>query len=198
MGRRRRGLSAEDTALWAEVARSAKPLRPAAASQQPPPAPPAPVPGPAADRPADPPPPATIRPNPRPSTHLHAAAEPVSALGPSTPGLDRRTAERLRRGRTEPQARIDLHGHTLDRAHGALIRFIRDGHGAGLRCVLVITGKGRQRQDEWGMPRQGVLRDSVPRWLTLPPLATLVVGIYPAHQKHGGGGAFYVYLRKAR
>jgi len=125
-----------------------------------------------------------------------AAAGPVQALGPSTPGLDRRTAERLRRGKLAPQARLDLHGVTLARAHRLLEGFLRDARGRGLRCVLVITGKGRKRVEGWRETEGGALRDSVPRWIGTPPLSRLVVGIYPAHPRHGGGGAFYVYLKR--
>jgi DNA-nicking Smr family endonuclease len=63
--------------------------------------------------------------------------------------------------------------------------------------VLVITGKGRPAPDQgWRAAPHGVIRDSVPRWLTLPPLDALVTGLYPAHIRHGGAGALYVYLRK--
>ncbi|MEM9198021.1 MAG: Smr/MutS family protein [Pseudomonadota bacterium] len=122
----------------------------------------------------------------------------MSALGPATPGLDRRTAERLRRGRIAPEARIDLHGHTQERAHAVCRQFILAQQARGRRCVLVITGKGKRGPDEWGRPAQGLLRNAVPRWLALPPLSALVVGVYPASPRHGGDGAFYVYLRKSR
>jgi DNA-nicking Smr family endonuclease len=122
---------------------------------------------------------------------------PVGTLGPATPGLDRRTAERLRRGRTDPEARLDLHGRTLEAAHSELAAFIRRVHGQGMRVVLVITGKGRPQPEGWFARGGGALRENVPRWLGLPPLAALVVGVYPAHARHGGGGAFYVYLKRS-
>lgn len=123
-------------------------------------------------------------------------------LSPSTPGLDRRTSERLRRGKIVPEARLDLHGMTSARAHQALIGFISRSAAGGMRCVLVITGKGgRPRAPEPGEwrepePGMGVLKSLTPQWLAQPPLSALVVGVYPAHVSHGGGGAFYVYLRK--
>ncbi|HEU0222250.1 MAG TPA: Smr/MutS family protein [Paracoccaceae bacterium] len=195
---RRRGRRPDDeeAALWNEVARSVRPLRKARPqSEAPPEPPPAAPPSEAASPPAGGPRPAPGSGRPRPAP----ASEPVTPLGPATPGLDRRTAERLRRGRTAPQARLDLHGLTLEAAHVALATFIRRTQSQGLRVVLVITGKGRPReQDGWISAPHGVLKDSVPRWLTLPPLADLVTGIFPAHPRHGGGGALYVYLRKAR
>lgn len=140
---------------------------------------------------------------PRPPIATPPQRPLVDALSPSTPGLDRRTAQRLRRGRIEPDARIDLHGMTAARAHTALIGFIHRSHANGLRCVLVITGKGgRPRNPEPGQwreppPGEGVLKAHAPLWLAEPPLAGMVVGVYPAHVSHGGGGAYYVYLRKS-
>ena len=116
----------------------------------------------------------------------------VERAGPSTPGLDRNTARRLSKGRRAPDARIDLHGMTAERAHSALLRFIAAEHASGSRMVLVITGKGK------GDVGGGVLRRQTPHWLGQPPIGALVVGIYEAHISHGGGGALYVYLRKNR
>lgn len=100
-----------------------------------------------------------------------------------------------------PEARIDLHGMTADRAHRALIGFILQSHSAGRRCVLVITGKGTGRplgpEHGWrDTSRAGVLKSMTPDWLRQPPIGALVVGQFPAHRRHGGDGALYVYLRK--
>ena len=46
--------------------------------------------------------------------------------------------------------------------------------------------------------RDGVLRHQVPQWLSMPPLSALVLQITQAHVSHGGGGAYYVYLRRNR
>lgn len=113
--------------------------------------------------------------------------------------MDRKTFMKMNKGRMQPDARIDLHGMTLDRAHPALTRFILSSHGSGKRLVLVITGKGKARHEGGPIPvRFGVLRHQVPQWLAMPPLASVVLQVTPAHQKHGGGGAYYVYLRRAR
>jgi len=70
---------------------------------------------------------------------------------------------------------------------------------AGLRLVLVITGKGRPGADHGPIPRpHGVLRHQVPQWLRLPPLGPAVLQVAEAHLKHGGSGAYYVYLRRQR
>nr|WP_247651134.1 Smr/MutS family protein [Roseovarius autotrophicus] len=113
--------------------------------------------------------------------------------------MDRKAFQRLRRGKLTPEARIDLHGMTLDQAHGALSGFILRAHGQGKRLVLVVTGKGKDRDDGGPIPvRHGVLRHNVPHWLRVPPLGPLVLQIAEAHISHGGGGAYYVYLKRQR
>ncbi len=113
--------------------------------------------------------------------------------------MDRKTFGKMNRGKLKPEGRIDLHGMTLDRAHAALNRFIMSAHGSGKRLVLVITGKGKDRDEGGPIPvRFGVLRHQVPQWLTTQPLAGVVMQISEAHISHGGGGAYYVYLRRHR
>ncbi|MEM6938668.1 MAG: Smr/MutS family protein [Pseudomonadota bacterium] len=113
--------------------------------------------------------------------------------------MDKKAFGRMKRGKLKPEGRIDLHGMTLDRAHPALTRFILSAHQNGKRLVLVITGKGKRRDDGGPIPvRDGVLRHQVPQWLSMPPLSSAVLQISQAHQSHGGGGAYYVYLRRAR
>ncbi|MEM7500220.1 MAG: Smr/MutS family protein [Pseudomonadota bacterium] len=129
-------------------------------------------------------------------------AEPRPApVGRPEAGLDRRTAERLRRGTRAPDARLDLHGMTADRAHATLDRFVAGALAQGHRCILVITGKGGRRAPEdapWLEPGFGVLRDAVPRWLRSGRHAREIVGIFEAHRRHGGTGALYVYLKRRR
>lgn len=106
---------------------------------------------------------------------------------------------KLKRGKLAPEARIDLHGMTLSQAHPALIGFISSAYAANRRLVLVITGKGKVRDDYDPVPaRFGILRHQVPQWLSLPPIGQMVMQAIPAHLKHGGHGAYYVYLRRHR
>ena len=105
-------------------------------------------------------------------------------------GVDRATAERLRRGRRAIEARLDLHGMTQPEAHRALQGFVSGSRAAGRRCVLVITGHGRSSG--------GILKSAVPRWLHEPDLRRDVLAIAPARPQHGGAGALYLLLRKER
>lgn len=111
--------------------------------------------------------------------------------------MDTKTFGKLKRGKLVPEARIDLHGMTVDQAHPALTRFILTSQSRGLRLVLVITGKGEQDNPYDPIPRRrGVLKRQVPLWLRMPGLTTAVMDVTEAHIRHGGGGAFYVYLRR--
>jgi len=113
--------------------------------------------------------------------------------------LDGNTAEKLRRGALTPGARIDLHGMTEAAAHGALLSFLTGARARGIRLVLVITGVGNPKnQDdaEWMRAAHGPLKQMVPRWLNEKAFAALHSGSGPAHRRHGGDGALYVYLRK--
>jgi len=113
--------------------------------------------------------------------------------------MDKKTHQKLKRGKLRPEGKLDLHGMTMDQAHPALTRFILGAQAAGKRLVLVVTGKGKHRDDGGPIPtRLGVLRHNVPQWLAQPPLAQAVLQVSEAHQKHGGGGAYYVYLRRNR
>lgn len=118
-------------------------------------------------------------------------------------GLNGRTAEKLRRGQLEPQARIDLHGMSQAQAHRALPAFLRSSQARGLRLVLVVTGKGqgkreRDRPFDLGLDRsqRGVLKTMTERWLLEGDFVPLIAHIRPAHRRHGGAGAYYVYLRR--
>ncbi len=105
----------------------------------------------------------------------------------SAAGMDRRQADRFKRGKMAIEGRLDLHGMTRQGAHGALRRFLLGAAAADKRCVLVITGKGR-----------GVLREEVPRWLNEPGLRDTVLSFAYARPADGGEGALYVLLKRRR
>ncbi len=199
-----RRLSDEDREIWQRVARSTRRLQPApnpfVTDQR----------GPVAD-PGAPPPRAPIADGVRASTAFPAptpamprlSLDLVPPVGAELAGapvrMDRRQHARMIRGKLEPEARIDLHGMTLAEAQPALAGFVRSARARGLRLVLVITGKGRTRPaDDLGpIPRRpGALKVEVPRWLRAGPLAPVVLEVREAHHRHGGSGAYYVYLRK--
>ena len=109
-----------------------------------------------------------------------------------SPGLDKRTALRLRRGQLDVEARLDLHGLKQEDAHIALNQFILTAHEQGNRCVLVITGKGKLSKGG------GVLRKMVPLWLNQNPNRNLILSFSYSKPNDGGTGALYILLKRKR
>ncbi|MEH6646165.1 Smr/MutS family protein [Sulfitobacter sp.] len=113
--------------------------------------------------------------------------------------MDQKSFGKLKRGKLRPEGKIDLHGMTLERAHPILTGFVMNAHAHGKRLILVVTGKGKQRDEGGPIPvRHGVLRHQVPQWLSIQPMKSVVLQVAQAHVSHGGGGAYYVYLRRHR
>jgi len=110
----------------------------------------------------------------------------------TTVGVDKRTAQRLKKGTLTIEGRLDLHGMTRDAARHALQRFISFSVSEHRRMVLIITGKGRLSAG------QGVLKTEVPRWLNEPNIRPYILSFTYAQQRHGGEGALYVYLKRDR
>ena len=175
-GDRRRVLSYEERVLWTTVTKAIAPLRATARL----------APDVDTEATAD-----AVKP-PRP-VGPKKASPPLAPQQPAPPltPLSRRMKRGVARGKQAIDARLDLHGLTQSEAHAALLRFLRSAGARDARLVLVITGKGRG-----GEP--GVLRRQVPQWLGLPEFRSLVLGFEDAHVTHGGEGALYVRLRRAR
>lgn len=126
-----------------------------------------------------------------PKLSRQALGRPVDATT-----LDGGWDRRLRGGKLVPDRSIDLHGCSRDQAFAILSRAIEDAALAGQRALLVVTGKGARGAG--GEPSRGVIRASLPHWLETPALRPYVAALRPAHPRHGGSGAFYVILRRAR
>jgi len=117
----------------------------------------------------------------------------------TSPNMDRKNFQRLVKGKLDIDGALDLHGLTADQAQVRLIAYITQSHAMGLRLLLVITGKGKhERLDEFNRSRGGILRQSLPDWLRGPNMSSKVLQVTQAQPKHGGAGAFYVYLRRSR
>jgi DNA-nicking Smr family endonuclease len=124
---------------------------------------------------------------------------------PPLTGLDRKSGRQMTRGKVEIESRIDLHGIGIERSRERLLNFLVTSRAHGLRLVLVITGKGASpfaRHTLHGAghfhapERLGRLRRAVPDWFHDSEFRQHIAGFQPAHPRHGGGGAFYVKLRK--
>ena len=200
MKRRGRPPTTEERALWRKVTETVAPRAEMPPSDMP--APDLPAPDLLAQPPRAPQPLQQERPlrSLRPIGSGNGPSLSLPETGDEPPsGLDRRTQERLRKGRRAPDSRLDLHGMSAARAHRVLVTFLTDARARGDRCVLVITGKGGPGEREpFGPERPGVLRREAPIWLASPPLSRMIVNVSQAHPRHGGSGALYVYLKRIR
>lgn len=123
-------------------------------------------------------------------TFPHANTQKSAASPSRAPIPNRGRERRIRRGQTPISATLDLHGHTQDSAHKLLVSFLMHQRQQGASCVLVITGKGRLGE--------GILRRRLLSWLGTTDARHLVSGYAEAHRKHGGSGAWYIFLRKSK
>ena len=170
MAPRRRTPTQAEKALWGVATRDVRPLDPQ-------PALPIPVP----------------LPDPVPAPETVVPLSVSAPIAPRVPGsVDRATVERLKGGQVVVDGRIDLHGMDQRTAFAALMGFVDTASRSGKRALLVITGKGALADGG------GVLRRNAPNWLMASPLAGRILTIQPAHIRHGGGGAFYVMLRRKK
>ena len=177
-----RRLSEEEEALWEHLRRSVKPLAQTRQHAQ-------------AKSPLAEPKPEPKREQTKRATPVAPAAQaPKPKKGPpALASLEDKTRRGLSRGKLPVDAKIDLHGMRQERAFRALSAFLRARQHDGARIVLVVTGKGREGEE--GL---GVLRQSVPEWLSRGDLRDVVVGFEPAGRRHGGDGALYVRIRRRR
>jgi DNA-nicking Smr family endonuclease len=174
---RRRVLTAEERVLWGAFTQQIAPLRESADTSS-------------AEPDSEVPTAPTPRPMPRAERLVPTTAAPAP---PPIAPLGRRMRQRVARGKSEIDARLDLHGLTQAQAHSSLLHFLRNASARGARLVLVITGKGGQ-----GDAERGVLRRQLPHWLALPEFRAFVIGYEQAHIAHGGEGAWYVSVRRSR
>ena len=112
--------------------------------------------------------------------------------------LDGSWDRKLARGTLSPDFTLDLHGHTLDQAHGRLIDGIAQARAMGARVVLLITGKPRPAEAADRGSSRGAIRAKVLDWLAASSHGAAIASIRTAHIRHGGEGALYIVLKRAR
>ena len=187
-----RGLSADEAAAWARLAATVRPLVPPRPGEGDQPkagggGSPRGLPSQASRRAAEPPPPPSLR-----------AGGPPHRSGEDSQTLDSTWDRKLARGTVEPDFTLDLHGHTLDAAHGRLDQGLTQAKAMGARVVLLIAGKPRPADPADRGTRRGAIRAKVLDWLAAGPHGADIAAVRTAHRRHGGEGALYLVLRRRR
>ena len=187
-----RTLSADEQRLWGAVMATVRPLRAVAvASVRAPVAVAAP-----AARSVQMPPPVVLAPvgsRRRPAKPITIAAPAPAPANTLDGGWDKRLA----RGMVAPDASLDLHGHTLASAHALLDQGLARSIARGDRVLLLVTGKPPKPESERPHAR-GAIRAAVADWLAASRHADAIAAVRGAHPRHGGAGALYIVLRRAR
>ena len=193
-----RGLSPDEATLWAKVAATVKPLH-----KVPPrtaegghaqhgvkTASPVNTPPPPAPRVKGRTPPAPLAPPPQP-------APPPRPL--DRHGLDASWERKLAKAAVVPEFTLDLHGHSLDAAHARLDHGLTQSIAQGARLVLLVTGRPRPTDDHASRgERRGAIRAKLLDWLAAGPHASRIAAVRQAHPRHGGAGAVYIVLKRAK
>lgn len=108
-----------------------------------------------------------------------------------TLGLDANSDKKLRTGNYPIDLILDFHGLTLDQAFDSLIYNIENAYNRGLRCLLVITGKGNRTP-----AGKTSIKDSIEKWLKIEKISNKIIKYIDADVKHGGTGSLYILLKK--
>ena len=111
----------------------------------------------------------------------------------SVHGFSRKLMRKLKKGQFPVQDYVDLHGLTKQDAEIRIRDFLLQSNRLGLRCVLVVHGRGLNSEDH--IP---VLKERLPLWLSRGPVKKTVLAFSTAMPYDGGTGAIYILLRKAK
>lgn len=186
----KRRLSGEEAALWARLAQTVTPMRGRtklkfeSASAEPAGQPPKRV--------------RVVSPVPAASP-AQAGTAPASIRPLDLHGLDGGWERRLAKGLASPDFTLDLHGASLDAAHSRLDHGLALAMAQGARVLLLITGRARPADETTHRgERRGAIRAKVMDWLAAGSHASRIAAVRPAHPRHGGAGALYIVLKKAR
>ncbi|GGC24111.1 DNA mismatch repair protein MutS [Novosphingobium marinum] len=189
MKRPERKLTGEEAELWRRVAKTVTPI----AGKS--------VPEPRGERPVAGAPAVSQsrKAVPRSVTPRPAEPPPQSKAPPiDLRGLDASWDRKLGRGLVEPDFTLDLHGASLDAAHGRLLHGLSQAKAMGARLVLLVTGRPRPGDAADRGHRRGAIRAKVVDWLAVSEHALDIAAIRKAHRRHGGAGALYIVLRRRR
>ena len=106
--------------------------------------------------------------------------------------LDKKTSLKIRS--------IDLHGYTLEQANKSIEKFIIKSYQEKINKLIVVTGKGihsNNEQNPYVSKDLSILKYSVPEFISNNKnLMKIIYEMKDAKIEDGGGGAFYIFLKK--
>jgi DNA-nicking Smr family endonuclease len=106
-------------------------------------------------------------------------------------GFSPKLMHQLKKGQFPIQDHVDLHGLTQQTAEVRVREFLIESHRRGLRCVLIVHGRGLNSENQ--IP---ILKERLPVWLNRGPAKKIVLAFSTARPYDGGTGAIYVLLRR--
>ena len=104
-------------------------------------------------------------------------------------GIQHGLFKKLKQGLLPMEARVDLHGMTVEQARSTVLEFIRDCCQHEVRFALITHGKGE------GRTQPAILKSCINSWL---PQLPDVLAFHSAQSRHGGLGATYVLIRSSK
>ena len=105
-------------------------------------------------------------------------------------GIDKSTDKKLRSGKLRIDIKIDLHGLTLSEAFDSLVFNIDKAFHNNMKCMLVITGKGKNTPEN-----RDSIKSQLGRWFQTSEVSSKIIKYVDATPKHGGTGAVYILIR---
>ena len=103
-------------------------------------------------------------------------------------GVQHGVYKKLRMGRYNIDARLDLHRMTVEEARREVFRFLKECLHYELRTVIILHGKGDRNPE-----KIATIKSHLAIWL---PQVDEVLAFHSAAKQHGGTGAVYVMLKK--
>ena len=94
-----------------------------------------------------------------------------------------------------------MHGYTLDEANKTIEDFINKAFSENINKLIIVTGKGlhsENEKDPYVSKDLGILKYSVPEFINnnASLMNSMINEITDAKIEDGGGGAFYIFLKK--
>ncbi|WP_412547345.1 DNA endonuclease SmrA [Photobacterium piscicola] len=103
-------------------------------------------------------------------------------------GVQLAVFKKMRQGKYDIHARLDLHKKTLYQARDEVLAFLKQSQRLDIRTVMIVHGKGERSNPP------ALMKSFVTTWLEQ---ISDVLCFHSALRQHGGTGALYVMIKKS-